>query len=186
MRTSGSVDHSRRARLTGAASRGSIWKTAGVSTAATYTNSHPTRTRRMSMAPVCSCDVSAVLYACVRCQAFENSLSAGMLAGRRELLAGGTVQGMTTPLVAARAWERCSWPERRTCGVWPEAEQAGGPGCCATAITRFTKVPPAPLSEYQFRHPEIIAVDPALMVDPGNHSCHSTPRKPDPPRHWDQ
>jgi len=59
-------------------------------------------------------------------------------------------------------------------------------GCCATAITRFTKVPPAPLSEYQFRHPEIIAVDPALMADPGNHSCHSTPRKPDPPRHWDQ
>src|SRR5579859_4215476 len=80
-----------------------------------------------------------------------------------------TVQGITTHLVAARAWERCSWPERRTCGVWPEAEQAGGPGCCATAITRFTKVPPAPLSEYQFRHPEIIAVDPALMVDPGNH-----------------
>ena len=70
MRTSGSVDHSCRARLTGAASRGSIWKTAGVSTAATYTNSHPTRTRRMSMVPVCSCDVSAVLYACVRCQAF--------------------------------------------------------------------------------------------------------------------
>jgi len=29
-----------------------------------------------------------VLYACVRCQAFENSLSVGMLAGRRELLAG--------------------------------------------------------------------------------------------------
>ena len=88
MRTSGSVDQSCRARLTGAASRGSIWKTAGVSTAATYTNSHPTRTRRMSMAPVCSCDVSAVLYACVRCQAFDNSLSAGMLVGRRELLAG--------------------------------------------------------------------------------------------------
>src|SRR6266566_4464213 len=87
MRTSGSVDHSRRARLTGAASRGSTWKTAGVSTAATYTNSHPTRTRRMSMAPVCSCDVSAVLYARGR-QAFENSLSADMLAGRRELLAG--------------------------------------------------------------------------------------------------
>src|SRR5258708_31952592 len=87
MRTSGSVDHSRRARLTGAASRGSIWKTAGVSTAATYTNSPPTRTRRMSMAPVCSCDVSAVLYACVR-QAFENSLSADMLAGRQELLSG--------------------------------------------------------------------------------------------------
>src|SRR6202035_426988 len=66
MRTSGSVDHSRRARLTGAASRGSTWKTAGVSTAATYTNSHPTRTRRMSMAPVCSYHVSAVLYAAIR------------------------------------------------------------------------------------------------------------------------
>src|ERR1700722_4574815 len=54
MRISGSVDHSRRARLTGAASRGSIWKTVGVSAAATYTNSHPTRTRRMTMTPVCS------------------------------------------------------------------------------------------------------------------------------------
>jgi hypothetical protein len=42
----------------------------------------------MSMAPVCSCDVSAVLYACVRCQAFGNSLSADMLVGQRELLAG--------------------------------------------------------------------------------------------------
>jgi len=40
------------------------------------------------MVPVCSCDVSAVLYACVRCQAFENSLSADRLAGRQELLAG--------------------------------------------------------------------------------------------------
>src|SRR5260370_748891 len=89
MRTSGSVDHSRRPRLTGAAARGSSWKTAGVSTAATYTNSHPTRTRRMSMAPVCSCDVSAVLYTCVRYHAFENSLSSDMLAGRREPLAGG-------------------------------------------------------------------------------------------------
>src|SRR5271169_1444578 len=93
MRTSGSVDHSRRARLTGAVSRGSTWKTAGVSTAATYTNSHPTRTRRMPMAPVCSCDVSAVLYAYVRRQAFENSLSADMLAGRRELLAGADSRG---------------------------------------------------------------------------------------------
>ncbi len=63
-------------------------RVAGVSTAATYTNSHPTRTRRMPMTPVCSHDVSAVLYACVRRQAFENSLSADMLAGRRELLAG--------------------------------------------------------------------------------------------------
>src|ERR1700720_3179176 len=89
MRTSGSVDHSCRARLTGAASRGSIWKTAGVSTAAMYTNSHPTRTRRVSMAPVCSCDVSAVLYAYVRCQAFENSLSADMPAGR---VAGESVE----------------------------------------------------------------------------------------------
>src|ERR1700733_10444197 len=62
MRTSGSVDHSRRARLTGAVPWGSIWKTAGVSTAAMYTNSHPTRTRLMPMAPVCSCHVSAVLY----------------------------------------------------------------------------------------------------------------------------
>src|SRR3984885_8032804 len=60
MRTSGSVDQSWRARLTGAASRGSIWKTAGVPTAATYTNSHPTRTCRVSMAPVCPGHVSAV------------------------------------------------------------------------------------------------------------------------------
>jgi hypothetical protein len=39
----------------------------------------------MSIVPVCSCGVSAVLYACVRGQAFENSLSADMLAGRPEL-----------------------------------------------------------------------------------------------------
>jgi len=31
------------------------------------------------MAPVCSCDVSAVLYTCVRSREFENSLSADML-----------------------------------------------------------------------------------------------------------
>src|SRR5690348_17016988 len=74
MRTSGTVDHSRRARLIGAASRGSTWKTAGVSTAAAYTNSHPTRTRRMSITPVCSYDVSAALSVCARRQAFEELL----------------------------------------------------------------------------------------------------------------
>src|SRR5438874_13415148 len=51
MCSSGSIDHSCCAILTGAASCGSTWKTVGVSTAATCTNSHPTRTRRMSTAP---------------------------------------------------------------------------------------------------------------------------------------
>ena len=64
--------------------------------------------------------------------------------------------------------------------------RSAGPRCCATAIPRLTQVPPASSFEYQFHHPEIIAVDSALMVDPGSYRCHNTPRKPDPPRHWDQ
>jgi hypothetical protein len=27
-------------------------------------------------------------------------------------------------------------------------------------------------------------VDPASPVDPGNHSCHNTPQKPNQPRKW--
>jgi hypothetical protein len=34
------------------------------------------------MAPVCSCDVSAVLYAWVRCQAFDNFAALGQQAGQ--------------------------------------------------------------------------------------------------------
>jgi hypothetical protein len=96
------------------------------------------------------------------------------------------MQGMTTHLVAAGPGSGAHDRNAERAASWPQAEQAGGPRCCATAITRFTKVPPAPLSEYQFHHPEIIAVDSALMVDPGNYSCHNTPRKPDQPRNWDQ
>src|SRR5579859_2817124 len=69
--------------------------------------------------------------------------------------------------------------------TYPEAEQAGRPGAAPRPPRRSRRhrQPHNPNTSSIIRN--FIAVDSALMVDQGNYDCHNTPRKPDPPRHWD-
>jgi len=68
-------------------------------------------------------------------------------------------------------------------GVLSFAEQ-GGAGRLAGPVhpAGITSRRAAMSAAREFRDPEIIVVDSAFAVDPGSHSCHNTPQKPDQPR----
>ena len=91
------------------------------------------------------------------------------------------LQTITTHLLARMSAARHGWNVERPAHTRRRSRPAGlvlrhGHTAVHAGTARI---------EYRFRHPEVIAVDPALAVDAGNHSYHNTPKKPDPPRHWD-
>lgn len=96
-----------------------------------------------------------------------------------------TAQTITTHGPVQMSAARHGWNIERTAHTRRRSRAAGRAPChghpaahagTASIIIRV----PVPSSG------SFIAVDPALAVDPGSYGCHSTPRKPDPPRHWDQ